>query len=429
MVRVQQVRSGDRVVQYRTLTPARYAAARVAAAGARYAVRKGADYLTKRFTMPSKRRRVTSVAKTRRRGPVSTTTGRRVRKFRKARKALKITRFMRYGSVLKYEAGGVITDPDCVYVGHVTNAVDLVGEGVMRAVYRQLLQQAGMSFESWVETPTDVTLVLQWNYYPDPATTGAPTSFSNITINLNHNANASAMYAELKNRMNLGARQLQIKTFELRSNNRAVATVKAASFKVTINSYSVLSLQNRTKAETGQAADAFDVENNPVQGRLYHCNGSGFSPRREDRVTGFTGFFGDTSNGLILARAAVNMPTETKQPPPGQWFAGIQKTSNQLIAPGIIKKSVVKHTWVGMINKWIELNKEALSDGTFVKSKSAYGKAAMLGLEKTLNTRATSEPSVDIGFEINQNHSVSGYYDRHALTGPINIINGTAVPS
>ena len=82
-----------------------------------------------------------------------------------------------------------------------------------------------------------------------------------------------------------------------------------------MDSFVNLKIQNQTLASTGASGDddATNVENNPVQGKLYHSMFSGFIPKyRPTTQSSWTGFISDRETGILSAVAANNAPLETK---------------------------------------------------------------------------------------------------------------------
>ena len=387
-------------------------------------------------TMPPRRYQRTSTVRQR----LSRKRRRTVKKVRRKSKKLQRPKttlhYLKYGSVIKKEAGGEVTDGQAVYVGHATSPYEVVGPAVVRALYRELLNQAKRDFTSWDDKPQN-TVECFYTYFTDERTQTLATrptlSFSSANAHADH---ANALYADIKAVFAAGPQpsQFVIKDIFIRlpTSNEIIGTVRMEGFMIDIWCQSRLSVQNRTLAQgTGveDNRDAFtDIGQNPLIGKLYHGYGSGFSPSYRDEAianTDYDSFMAKTSNGIIAATAVDNMSVETNKPPHGSFFRKTTKTKAVRIMPGAIQTSMLTYRKKCGILTWLRNHRTELADGTFNYTRSSFGKCAMIGVEKMLNSRV-SEPAVLLGYEHSLKVCVSGRYYGHPVCAQITDIDLTA---
>lgn len=355
----------------------------------------------------------------------------RLLKFPRGKKTKRADKYALYGSVKRFETGGILNDANCVYIGHATWPHEQIVPAVCRALVRQLFKQRGNDFVSWTEGILDATgtLDLIYTYYIGPESATKLTRTINLTVNQTYLNIAETLYNDWKTNFNAQTHILdEIYLITGGAGTDVQAKVRCREFHLDIYCESTLSLQNRTLAGTGVGEndqEMTDISNNPLIGRLYNGPWNGFIPDfRDSTEVGYQGYTCNPQNGLILANAANSLTDETKKPPPGYFFGNCKKSSRAVLEPGIIRKHFIKSfkrctliDFMAMLRLEIDLaivgNTEAVTKG---------GQAAMFGLEKALDSRQ-SEADISVAYEINQKYCVSGYYKKSVATVPILEIN------
>jgi hypothetical protein len=325
------------------------------------------------------------------------------RRAKKPKKRTKLKKLNMHGAIFKREQGGIITDPDMVYVGHSdapNYAVNLV---VWMAVIRKLLAKAGLAVSSFEQTTNELgidgwAVDCYWHQ-----TTG-----STVTSTYKHTF--VALQSLLTNVENIAstfatgtiAPDSILKDLTLTDTNlNRHARMSFGSMNVHLRLKSLLCIQNRTLAKTTGTADESnvnDVAQNPLYGLLYKARGSGFVPKWRDAQVQYESFMANKDSGMIIATAA-NSLQDTKKPPAPGYFERCKKYRKAMMTPGVVKRDYISDVLTMSFNTyWKRFNLGTSLDGTV--KRTFLGTAHMYALEKLCNTRETGEPDVTIGYEI-----------------------------
>ena len=373
----------------------------------------------------------------------------------------KLSKAQKYGCVRKIELGGLVEDPDCVYVGHNTQpGIELVKMWA-RAITRALLRKAGMGCTAWEQpipfasTTTDNSQMTLKVFYRQnggsvnttmPVTSGGDTEATpQIAITpLSTMRNIStSLYGQFQNI--IGADRDAILTrIELHTSDPSVAVAKftCGSSRVHFRVHSKLVIQNRTRAgPTENLATELvnDVTNNPLVGYRYGTKGTGFRVRNISAATDpdsnnqvGTGFFGNNSTGLITARSQSTNILPSKKPLYGSDFQGRVTVNKIQVLPGGIRTDTLNDSRSYSFNYMWTRFKEDTSKATTGNAQSGreyfyQGKCSMVGLEKLCNTRDANEPDVVLGYELTKTYHmyVTGTETKMCLP-LVDILGGTA---
>lgn len=390
----------------------------------------------------------------------------RARTFRRRRLAVgsrpiargavaKSSKAQRLGCVRKIELGGLVSDLDCVYVGHCTQPGIELTKMWARSIVRALLRKAGMGVTSWEQpipfngTTTDnVEMILKVFYRQNggSANVGITSGFDtealpqiSITPNQTMRVISTSLYNQFNNIVSADEDAILTRV-ELHTSDPPLAVAKfvCASSKVHMRLHSKLVVQNRTRssdsAQTGELVN--DVTNNPVVGYRYGTSGTGFRVRNISNGTDTNlqigvGFFGNNSTGLITARALTTNISPSKKPLYGSDFQGKVSVNKIQILPGACRVDTLKESATYSFNYMWSRFKEDIKKTTTGEAQAGreyfyQGKCAMIGVEKLCNTRDGNEPSVIIGYELTKTYHmhVTGSETKYCMPF-VDVLGGT----
>jgi len=385
-------------------------------------------------------------------GPVYKTRG-FVGKFRNRRKTPGPSAYRSFGSFKKSEFGGVVssnnggTDRRVQYVGHSSFNRDEISASVARAVVRKLAMMAKLQFQSWSDTVNagSSSLFTRLRYYPSfqsvvPTTTTSSSvgpngtwqqladGFENSMVGMSSNDIPAVVSIELWRDDVVGAGD--------NPDDRALAILNAKDLRLHLYITSAMRIQNRTLAsnEVGDdmADNRNDIENNPLIGRRYMYRGNA-TYEMSDRTSrqpnhlaagvsdGFIEFVPQTTGELV----------RWSKPPSGSYLYNCFKTSKITLKPGEIKKSFLKTQKTMKFQQFIYLfNRQLLQKdiSSTVPVRCKLGMSEFLGLEKVLDSRASIEAPISLGWQID--FCVGSYvthYSKPATNTIMNVVNA-AVP-
>lgn len=432
---------------------------RLAAYGAQYAVRAGADaagrYVRRRLaergsggvyktglgrgrgsvrpvpTPPSRPSRPPAPPRRIVRRNTYRTRGHRGRKFSN-KISKKLNKYLSRGVVIKRESGFVVSDADVVYVGHNSLPVRQMLRAVFLSIGRMFALKVGENFSSFDtqlqgDQPTAVASGYAWrvNFRRETGgavlattyTSGGGESWGAFSINLlnlicaaMNNAGVLSNYFEV---VDIGLIDSSL------SGATATQHYSADEIMLEVVGNSNMTLQNRTVAST-TAGDtdndqANHVAQNPLTGKRYTGYGPVFPFRFNQDFTAAAPMFqtdandGSMSIGLstTLSTLPSTMLNVLRKPPPfstwhhtiGNWYESLK--------PGQIRRSKVKTYKMIKLSTLLQKYLFVMRTGTTVDAlvqdtmqTALIGKTNFFGFEKLCNSRV-DEPSVSIGAEIN----------------------------
>lgn len=333
------------------------------------------------------------------------------------------------GSSVKVERGGVIEDPECVYIGAASIPFKYLKEGVGRAIVKNLFKQMGQPITSWEDTIkcANGEFDLKYTYFlgnNDPTVNAGTTiglasgdTYDDLALDIIQTwaTDWSSATTHLIDEIWIES------TVNVSSIVQRRATVRGADFMVHVDSFVHLRIQNTTLARvTDDNGDlSTDIENNPLVGKLYVGRFTGFQPKwRQGSLANWgTGFYADPATGLILAESADVGVTQVRKPPPGSYFKNCSSSYSANIMPGQVKSFSLKFKRTFFLNnliskyndQWLSMD---LNDMVYI------GNSCMYGLEKMIDSRQGSA-SVRLSYELNHNVKVAGTYRVNQNTVPL----------
>lgn len=365
------------------------------------------------------------VAKQTSRKRVYHTKGQYVGKFKKSGKKNELAMYTAKGFVNTDEIAGTVSDPDCVYL--TTASLDPYAciAYAIEALYRKLLVKAGLKVSSKGEiiparAPEDARdwvirlLASQEGTGADEIivyrqeTTAA--SSINSLVNTTTVLNAFMQYSSgvlMTTGSGSDSATVELTRLQLYFKNTATEDMFVCELDLreeTIHYYgkAYVKVQNRTLA-TGGSADAEDVNNNPLEGRMYYFDGIPKCKVYESFPINIMG----VNRGVQLVRAAQfgGAAVALKEPPLPKIFWNCKSASKIVLNPGDVKKASVKVE--GQLRFLTWLKRIRLNYGTTPGFGTTYSifKTNMIALEDMINLSASS--NVSVAFEVNR---VSAFY-------------------
>lgn len=322
--------------------------------------------------------------------------------------------YAKFGSVKTVEAGGVLTDPQCLYIGHAVAFAKLY-EAIARACVRELFRLKGEHIVDWTNRwnmDADMTMNLHYHYGIPQATTLLLGGFT-LTVDTTYEQVATALKAALISDLVAGnpyvIYDMWFSVVTDSDGTQVVASINLNQCSLNFFVKSKLKVQNGTLAAGTVDADDdqfTDIHRRPLLGKLYRSKRqlTGFIPNsrnRESAEASYTGFLASASTGLILAQNATSAIQQTRKPPAGYYFNA--NASGIRIEPGVIR--TFTWSWNKKINFSTFMLKypDYLSFTASAREPVTIGAAQMVGLEKELDTRSL-ENEISVGYQLDQTY-------------------------
>lgn len=359
------------------------------------------------------------------RGQKYHTTGKYGGKFSKKFKPVQNSVVRQKGFVHTAEIHGIVSDPDCAYVGQSCYSGYQIVELICQCLLKKLFAKANFVCQSITQNLpafSDDNVSNLWrirfariNREDGTVDNQDFTTVANTSINLivgdksagvapqwpgfvnsmlaymtgDYGSGTSALNVQEPYMMFLYREEGNVGVFY---QHEAVLHLGMEEFH--IFSKSELKVQNRTLA-ADNSNDATDVSNNPLIGYEYRFSSG--SPRSKHGTNSNLLSSVSEPSGLITARAA-QLEAAMKEPPsPTSWWNCVASSKVRL-EPGEIKKSVIYHK--SSMNLLKFMKKCNFSVGHNLKQVSLFGKSSLLALEDIINVNPTN--NISLAYEINR---------------------------
>jgi hypothetical protein len=325
-------------------------------------------------------------------------------------------RFIGNGIVMKFEHGGVQTSQrQVVYIAHHTLPPFAVGSTVCLAMLKKLFTDAKFHIKN------DEELLLNGAYYDGIVRLDYKTKDGNALQSQDFTVTAASTTLEsLANAVMLWFQglfssghsyQMLILRFYMQYGTLTNALDLKSEMDLT-NAYvdifgkSIMKVQNRTVNSTGND-QADDVDNVPLQGRIYEYKSNGTVYRDFNRPTAADVSMITTHNsvGCLPGPGAYSLPSETdtqfyKELPDRTQFVGCYKMAPTSLDPGYIKTSQIVDKINMSFTKLFPLiwgQSQSNANGT---SQFWLGHSQLMGFEKKINAVAmTTENQFNVAYE------------------------------
>lgn len=365
-----------------------------------------------------------------------TTTGRYVGPFRGARR-LRAGIYAKHGCTLRVEAAGNVSQDKCVYIGHGTGATNQIAKIAFQAIVRRLATKVGFkptSMDDKVNSSyTNALGLIGYRYTTVLSGQNSVLKTNTIPSGSTWNDVANQLNADFVNTFGSGSTNIDITEFYIAKYNDSVTPtivdehiMNARKLKCVFYVVSELKIQNRTKAHTEVGAEtdaaaqsALNVENNPLEGKVYMKKGNLFKLKNQYQTGSSFQLVTGRDNAVIGTQDIDTSGLSTEQqsilsrPPSRYSFIGVNKEGRVTLGPGNIKSSVVTHRFKIGANKLFR-SMTHLYDGSsdyFFACKSK-----MFAFEKMMHTDDADEPDMDIGYECNTTYKCA-VYEKGSLFG------------
>lgn len=288
------------------------------------------------------------------------------------------------------------TGTQSIWVGHNSAPVGVVLADFWRLLLKKLAYKSGFNIRNFSSVPEFITLNDVIDVYYQAAD-GALSSVAHVFA-------VGNTWEQIANTFIFNASLIapgtQLKFMRFNPTVNAVGTsqdrspVRLDLEFATISFYakSTMKIQNRTQ---NSSIDSEAVDNVPLYGKIYGGTGNGIA-QMTNITSGTTAMLvADAANGYILGNSA-DLGCEE---PPHQWFfPGCKKAGKIHLDPGEVKTSTLIYKKRCSVNQFKKLLQD---DNTANKVRTSFGKYAVFGIEKMIQSVAPSLSNIKIGVEIN----------------------------
>lgn len=332
------------------------------------------------------------------------------------------------------EHRGVITDAQCVYVGCTTSPFNEILRAICRCIVQELFAQMGqpfVSFDSQFLYSAGASFRIRTRYYDNPLDTTVNTMDVAISPAQTFNTIANNLASQFGTSFNVNAPhellEIYLEDIAATGSQSVVARINCGQFKFTLDLLSHLTLQNQTKASQGDLAQdesEENIENNPLEGKVYSNNSTGFMVKfRQDEV-GWDSFIANPLTGVILADSTNNASQFTRKPPHRKVWKDCKYSADVRLEPGEVKKSFVKfvktYSLQYFFTKYYAIINEPMTvSGNTQIPMYGIGRSNMIGLEKVLDSGA-SESVISVGWQVT--HYIRCDYRHKLRVAPLPIV-------
>lgn len=345
---------------------------------------------------------------------------------------------LKHGSMKVIDSGGEATsesgvgaDSRVLYIGHSCFRRYEIEFSLARAITRALLKQCGKDIVSWNDPVPCLGpgLSIRLKDFDGLVDT---TEQTQVTATFNNAAEVGDLADAVRSLLISGHATPQYTpeytTAELLSQGTGgsgdpaditvEATINLKNAWLDMFFASKLSIQNRTTASSADPTDMHSIENNPIVGYRYMWNGntpllrSTYDGRDASilappATSGIVEFVPDLLNAKEMERWS--------RPVKPHFFANCKRSGRVQINPGQIKHSYISYKRKLPFNTFIKMMKDNLYMSQTADTnpvKTSIGCSEVIGLEKMLDSRATSEPFINVGYEHTETYCMSLYYKK-----------------
>jgi hypothetical protein len=408
---------------------------RVSSAARHKSITRGVPYFKRKGKPVKKHSKGTQTEMKKKRVDKYFTTGRLAGKFKRRRTGKrKDDRFLRNGFKNTMEITGVVSDPDCVYVGHSTSSGARILTVFLNAALRKLFARGGVKVER-IDEKIDGYHTFSADAFKvvlevDTIRTGVGPVNTEYTLNANESIysivgdiangvvpNWTGLVDFWRNYCSFGqtngsSGSVQYpRALKLYRNDRTPANLWVYScevnfFEENINLFikSDLKIQNRTLSATG-GTDENDISNNPLIGRSYQFNTGAPLLKGLNNPNGLITGVNDRTGVITIRAASLDSGSGNpifKEPPPPKIFANLSRDGKAVLQPGQIKTDTLIYSTRMQCHKFFDRLRWAPDDYNVPGAKSfkTAGKCGMFALEDVINVNGTQ--NISIAYECNR---------------------------
>lgn len=294
------------------------------------------------------------------------------------------------------EEQNVITDAQCVYLGHTTSNYQQFAKYFSHAILKCICKERGIDIVAWSDPAVGYaavdTFTVAYQTTPISAVTNAvyPVVAADV---VSYDALATSLWINLwfplvNNIANMSNKGI-LKVYAWQRGTE-MTSINLATALIHVTSKASMKMQNRTVTNVTDI-EADDVTNCPLQGRIYEGVGSAMYPKEicafqpPDRVSGYT-FFGATTTSL-------------NEPPQPYYFNGVKKSSKISIMPGAIKTSSLYNKNVMGVTRFWRIMAAVYNTASDDYHSVPFGKFRYIALERVIGNIGAEAQPITVGFE------------------------------
>lgn len=325
--------------------------------------------------------------------------------------------FEKEGFVVQWEGGAIVTDASACYLAH-GGPSRVLFEAAMGGVTRKVLKNFGINFRSWNNAAMtgSATDSFTWRVGHKLSPGGAVVVTASVgalgsTTPLNLALDLGNLFCSLVVIDSTYFEPTFIECRWTRTDADHVERWEKVANDIDIHLYfkSVLSMQNRTPAQTGAVDETsmLDVANNPIKGKVFFGKGTCINAKSQSNTPGGNNFLTidkDSGVATIGVDTVVSSTAGLRKVPQFHAFTGAYGSTNIMLAPGeirddtlVFRKKMSLPSFIKMMVPWL---RTGLSTSTTSSSMEINWPYRMIGLDRKLDTR-TAEPPVTVGYEVN----------------------------
>jgi len=368
-------------------------------------------------------------------------------KFKNPKRFSRTPKFqcMTDGSLIVDEKYGSVTDPNSVMLLHSTYNVLSIATAMYTAFLRKLFKKAGICVSD-----RDGSLGLFSPFNADGfrielqtmnQALGTVVTYAYTTVTADTlttavaNSNFTQYWTNNLNNVAAANNVMPCKLFLYSSDRNGVDTnwrmasqLDLLGEYVEVYTYSLLTVQNQTKAATSDSNAIDRNDTQPLNGTIYNFSGE---PRLKaignvangSTQTELIKFQGAGAEGIRLLRAQDFVNTAFHEPPPTDLFANVGKKGHIGLQPGEMKKHFLKHVFKGKyINIMPKLRMEQFGGANPIKLNGVPCKSTLLFFQERMRT-ASIHPVV-VAYEHNLTTGVKCSSSKPKIAMQTNFISG-----
>lgn len=347
---------------------------------------------------------------------------------KRGKRVVSASQFQKFGSIYRYENGGVCAANQLAWVGVCDSPFQKVHRSVSRAIVKLLMREAGLDIIGWDNIPLfPANLKIQWAYRASvnaavsPITTVPDLSIDGVAVTYSDIAELLAADFQARIGTDVPGELVFIKLYD-GVTKIPLALLWASQITLDFHNTAHLKLQNRTFAAhlssgiDGDDEEADNVSNQPVTCRLYEFRGNCLVNRTQPKNP--TGLCTNPYDGSINTNQSGAFDGMKKLPLANQ-FTNCTGTRPFVLQPGEIKKVSCDYKKVMKLNSFV--GKLATNWNTPEAAQQVFfGSSVVVGFEKLLDThQAISARDMSIGFEYNFDIRCKARYYRSVASAPI----------
>lgn len=409
---------------------ARYATDTVGKYAYNYAKRKASEYVTQQFKKPrySRAGRTTH----------GVMAGKLRRKMRPARRVVRRKRYGRrvvsrsyrrripkmnqYGVCIQRETTGTITDDKCIYLTHSTASASDILFLLTQLWMKKVLAVSGFSVDDFIDSRTAyIPNGHSFTFVYKPSSNNAPTGVTYVVaaIDTSYALMADSMRLAILAAITAGSiTEASIPVeFQYVGTGGVIHRINLLDNLVTYYAKATLKMQNRSVAAAGD--DEQDVNNVPLNGKMYAGMGNGPILRGRENTFFFANYLSGVSPFSSATLTSIQEPVDASE------FTNCSRYNKLYINPGGIKTSVLFFkSNIQLVNLWHKLVSFYATGVTFYTSLTKFelGRYHTIALERVIGKLASeATPGITVTYE----HDVKSWIDMKKVqnyTTPLRVV-------